>query len=194
MHALLRALFAVTAVCLAMPATTANASATCRGFSFDEHYTLDNQTLVLNGLGIRRAFTFVKVYVAGLYLTKKTTNPRDVIEGDQPRALTLKMLRSVTKDQMGDAWTKGFIDNAPALWPAIKPRISAMANLIHDMKEGDVATFAFHPGVGVDFIINGKLEGTMPGDDFGRALFSIYAGPKPPNEGLKTGVLGGPCE
>jgi hypothetical protein len=41
--------------------------------------------------------------------------------------------------------------------------------------------------------VNGTVKGTIAGDDFGRALFSIWLGSRPPNPGLKAGLLGGGC-
>ena len=36
-------------------------------------------------------------------------------------------------------------------------------------------------------------QGTIKGDDFAKAFFSIWLGAKPPNPELKAGLLGGAC-
>jgi len=40
--------------------------------------------------------------------------------------------------------------------------------------------------------VNGAAKGTIKGDDFGKALLSIWLG-DPPNPEIKAGLLGGPC-
>jgi hypothetical protein len=35
-----------------------------------------------------------------------------------------------------------------------------------------------------------KVRGAVPGDDFARALFTVWFGPKPGDENLKRGMLG----
>jgi hypothetical protein len=38
------------------------------------------------------------------------------------------------------------------------------------------------------------VKGTLAGDDFSRALLSIWLGASPPNPELKSGLLGGTCD
>ena len=57
------------------------------------------------------------------------------------------------------------------------------------MQVGDRMTFTFDQN-NVDVNVKGSQRGTMPGKDFSRAMLSIWFGPKPPNEGLKRGMLG----
>jgi hypothetical protein len=185
---------AVIAVLVACAPAGAAHAAVCQDFTFPEKLTDRNDTLVLNGVGLRRAYRFVKVYVAGLYLPAKTSNPAEIIDPTKPHTMVLHMLRSVTKQEMVEAWTKGFQDNAPQEWPTIAPRVDALQKAIPAMNKGDEIWFSHKPGEGVTFTLAGKASGRMEGDDFARALFSIYVGPKPPNEGLKTGVLGGACD
>jgi hypothetical protein len=50
--------------------------------------------------------------------------------------------------------------------------------------------FTYLPGQGVQVRAGGTIKGTIPGDDFARALFEIWLGAHPPNAGLKAGMLG----
>jgi chalcone isomerase-like protein len=43
---------------------------------------------------------------------------------------------------------------------------------------------------GTTLVLNGKALGSIPGDDFARALFTVWFGPKPGDENLKRGMLG----
>ena len=56
--------------------------------------------------------------------------------------------------------------------------------------EGDRMSFTHRPGTGVEVSVNGSSKGVLEGDAVARALWAIWLGPEPPNEGLKTGMLG----
>ena len=58
------------------------------------------------------------------------------------------------------------------------------------MKTGDTMSFTWRPGVGLEVAMDEKVRGTVPGDDFARALFTVWFGPEPGDENLKRGMLG----
>ena len=58
-----------------------------------ETMTVGNKTLVLNGMGVRSKF-FVKVYVAGLYLEKKSGDASAIIQADAAKRIVLQFIRS----------------------------------------------------------------------------------------------------
>ena len=47
------------------------------------------------------------------------------------------------------------------------------------------------PGAGTRVTINQDNKGTIPGDDFNRALLRIWLGEKPADGSLKKAMLGG---
>ena len=63
-----------------------------------------------------------------------------------------------------------------------------------DMKSGERLSFTHKPGSGVLVEVGGAAKGTVEGDDFAKALLSIWLGAHPPNASLKAGLLGGPCQ
>jgi hypothetical protein len=63
-----------------------------------------------------------------------------------------------------------------------------------DVKTGQRLTFTRLPGTGVQVDVNGVVKGTIPGDDFARALLTIWLGANPPNPEIKSGLLGGECD
>ncbi|HYQ91780.1 MAG TPA: chalcone isomerase family protein [Candidatus Competibacteraceae bacterium] len=69
----------------------------------------------------------------------------------------------------------------------------SIGNTMADVSAGGVMTFTYKPGVGVQVDLGGATKGTIKGDDFAKALFSIWLGANPPNAGLKAGLLGGEC-
>ena len=59
------------------------------------------------------------------------------------------------------------------------------------MLKGDVLAFTHDPAQGLIVSKNGSDLGTIEGSDFARGMLAVFLGPKPPNAGLKEGMLGG---
>ena len=78
---------------------TIASAATLAGVTLEDKTTVNGQNLVLNGLGLRKKF-FIKVYVGGLYLQAKMSNPAAIVASDTPRRMVMAFLYSVSKEQM----------------------------------------------------------------------------------------------
>jgi hypothetical protein len=179
-------------LCMAV-ASTAQAKQ-CQGVEFPDHITIQGQELVLNGLGLRKATLFrVHVYVAALYVTRAGSDPRVFVQSSGPTELVLQFVRSVSANQLRDAWKEAFARTARDNLPALKDRIAALEAGTADVKSGQRMTFLRLPQ-GIQVSADGALRGAIPGDDFARAFLSIWLGDSPPNPELKAGLLGGPCE
>ncbi len=164
-------------------------AATKGGVTLPDSINVEGKPLVLNGLGIREATVFnVDVYVAGLYLEKKSTDPKSIIDGDETKRLTLRFVRDVDRDDLVKAWNEGFEKNGGEKLGA---KVKQLCDWMPDMKEGGDLTFTYVPGKGVTVSVNAKTKGTIEGADFAKTMWAIFLGPKPPNAGLKTGLLGG---
>jgi hypothetical protein len=151
--------------------------------------------LVLNGLGIRKAtFLNVKVYVAGLYLPQKSGDAGKIIGASQPWQLVLRFVRDVDASDIRDAWEEGFEKNAGDKLATLQPRIKTLNARMVDFKEGQYLSFTDDPAKGVAVDVNGASGAAIEGADFAAALLSIWLGREPPNEDLKSGLLGGKCE
>ena len=152
---------------------------------------VDGSSLQLNGLGIRQATVFyIDVYVAGLYLEKKSTDENEVINSAQKKKLILRFVRDLGKDDLSEAWKKGFESNANGSYDKYEERVKTLSNWMKDVEDGQQLTMEFHPKKGVTISILGQSRGTIPGEDFSKILLSIFIGPSPPNKGLKEGLLG----
>ena len=175
---------------LAVPATARE----LEGVTMPDSITVDGNTLVLNGMGVRIkkvVFVKVKVYVGGLYLPKPNTDAAAIITADEPKQLVMHFLyKEVSRAKLVDAWTEGFEANAPQAMAALKKRLETFESWWTDMKKGDTAAMTYLPGTGTRLEINGKEAGVIPGKDFADALFAVWLGPKPPNKELKEGLLG----
>jgi Chalcone isomerase-like len=167
----------------------------CEGVDFPEHLQLDSTPLILNGLGIRKAtFLKVNVYVAALYVTSPSRDAGTLIDPGTPAELILHFVRNVGVGDLRNAWHEGFERAAKEQMPALSARISMLNGWMSDMKTGQRLTFVRQPGIGTRVSVNGSPKGMITGDDFSRALLSIWLGPQPPNTELKNGLLGGSCD
>jgi hypothetical protein len=103
-------------------------------------------------------------------------------------------VRSVGVGDLRDAWQEGFEKVAKDRLPALQARIATLNSWMSGMETGQRLTFTRLPGTGIQVDVNGVVKGTIPGDDFARALMTIWLGPNPPNSELKSGLLGGSCD
>jgi len=161
-----------------------------KGIDFPDTQSIGGKQCKLNGVGIRKK-VIINVYVAGLYLEKPTKNAAQVINSDQAKRVHIEFLyKEVRADQLTEAWDEGLAGNAGSLSPALRAKFAKFnAMFTESLKKGETMTFTYIPGTGTDVTIKGRSKGVIEGADFMKALFSVWFGPKPPNKGLKTGML-----
>lgn len=172
---------------LSAPATAGERA----GITMPDSIQVAGKKLVLNGLGVREATMFnVNVYVAGLYLERRSKSAGEILAADEIRVLHLRFVRDVGRKDVTSSFQEGFEKNARDAVPAIRPQIAQFLGWLPSFKDGSSLTLTYVPGEGTRVAVNGTFKGTIAGADFGRALFSIWLGPKPPNKGLQKGLLG----
>lgn len=179
---LLRALLA--AVVVAVPAVAAE----LEGVTAPESVTVEGKTLALNGMGLRRKF-IVNVYVGSLYLEQATQDPKQILAKDGVRRMELRMLRDLDAKTIIEAINTGFEKNSSAQLPALKERLEKFNAKIVSVKKGASFIIQYVPGKGT------RVEGipdayVAEGKDFADALFAVWLGASPADEGLKKGLLG----
>jgi hypothetical protein len=186
-HAWLICLTLATSVCVAQDRT-------CRDISFPGHVQVNGNELKLNGLGVRKAtFLKVNVYVAALYVVQPQRDPKPLIESDTPQQLVLHFVRNVGVEDLRKGFLEGFDRSGAGQSASLAPRIAKLNTWMSDMQSGHQLQFSRLPHAGVQVSVNGVPKGTIEGDDFSRALMSIWLGATPPNPELKSGLLGGEC-
>ena len=164
----------------------------CENVEMRDTVQRQDQTLVLNGMGVRKEGR-TKLGVVGLYLTAKTTDPAAIIANDQPRHITIEWLRDVGLAQVFDKWKQAIDKNEAFELAAYQERLDSLQAAMTPFIKGQRAAFSYLPGQGTDVIIQGETQRSIEGADFAAALFSVWLGPEPVDEGLKAGLLGGPC-
>lgn len=146
-------------------------------------------TLILNGMGPRTKY-MVKVYVAGLYIPQKSTDPAAILKPDVPKRIVMHFVRNVSKSQLTDGFSESFQNNTPEAAKTLKPDIDRLFSTLDSVKDGDELVFTYIPATGISLSIAGKDTLTIAGPNFAEMLFSVWLGPKPPNAALKKGILG----
>ena len=174
------------ALTLALPAL----AMTVAGVKMDDSTSVNGQTLVLNGAGLRKKF-FIKVYVGALYLTAKQSSAAAVMAADAPRRQVMHFLYSVSKDQMCDAWEEGLRDNTKNASAEVKAAFKTLCSWMEPIPKGNRLLLTYVPGTGTTVEVNGKTKGTLPGKATADAILATWIGPKPgPGEDFKDAVLG----
>jgi Chalcone isomerase-like len=164
-------------------------AASLAGVSMPDTVQIGGTKLVLNGLGLRKKY-FVKVYVAGLYLERKSSDPDAIIKTDATKQIVMQFLHGASKSQMAEAFEESFTNNSPDARNTMKADIDRLIGALEPVNAGDQMVFTYVPGTGTTLAINGKEKLTIANPAFGPVLFSVWLGPKPPNAELKKGMLG----
>lgn len=182
-------MFRVSAVLLVSLLTIPAFAAERAGVTMPDRLVIDGTQLELNGMGVREATIFkVDVYVAALYVEHRATSADEIIRSEQLKRLDMVLLRDVDRDDIVDAWRKGFKQNGADM-TKLGPRIAQFAAWITDLKKKDTLSFVYRPSVGVTVALRGRTMGTIPGQDFASSFFAIWLGPKPADDALKTQLL-----
>lgn len=189
---LLAALLTAGALALPLLASGQAVATEVAGVKVDEKVQLNGSELLLNGAGLRTRFMF-KVYVASLYLPRKTASSAEVYEAPT-RRVSMQMLRDVDADSMFGALRDGLRDNLDeAKLAALQPQIGqfeAVMRRVGNAHSGDRITLDFFAdNVAVSY--NGDARGSVGGGGFANALLRVWLGDKPVDGGLKKALLGG---
>jgi len=160
------------------------------GVNMEDKTVVNGQTLVLNGAGVRKKF-FIKVYVGGLYLPAKMSNPASILASDSPRRMVMHFVYSVSKDQMCEAWQEGLDANTPNSSAEVKGGFKTLCSLMDAIPKGNRLVVTYVPGTGTVVEVNGKVKGTIPGKATADAIVATWIGPKPAmGDDFKNAVLG----
>lgn len=161
------------------------------GIKLDAKLSIEGQDLVLNGAGIREKMWF-DLYVGSLYVEKKSSNAKDIINSKEAIAIRLDVLSGmVTSKKMVAALDEGLVNSTNNNTAPLKDKIAKFKGFFKDeIKVGDRFILVYDPAQGVVFYKNGVKKGTIEGYDFKKALFGIWLCDKPADAGLKSSLLG----
>lgn len=159
------------------------------GTQLQDTVRVDEQSLMLNGMGLRKKAIF-KVYVGGLYLTKKQSDAAAILASDSPRRMVMHFLRSVGADSISGAWQDCLAAQSGSPSADLKRQFDQLASWMGDVDNGDRLEFTYTPGSGTTVEVQGKTRGTVDGKAFADTLLSCWIGSSPPSADFKAGLLG----
>ncbi|MGA8147708.1 MAG: chalcone isomerase family protein [Gallionellaceae bacterium] len=165
------------------------------GVKLDDYANVADARLQLNGAGVHTMLIF-RVYVAGLYLGRKTKNAEVVLEDAGPKRVTLVMKRDQSSQNLVDTFNQGLAaNNSPVKLQALDTSIRDLATIfevVKELEEGDVISIDYIPAFGTRVSINGVEQGRVDGGlEFYNALLRVWLGDNPVDSGLKKELLGG---
>jgi hypothetical protein len=186
-----KALFSLGLVGLMLSSVDSSGATVAReleGVRFEPRLTVEGRDLELRGVGLLRYKVFLKAYVAALYLEPSLVEARETSTG---RRLELEYFWSIPADGFAQATRDGIARNVdPEEYVKLSERIERLGELYRDVSPGDRYSLTFLPGQGTELALNGKSLGTVEGEDFAEAIFAIWLGREPLDEGLKEDLLG----
>ena len=161
------------------------------GVRMDDSTKVGEETLVLNGLGLRKKAIF-KIYVAGLYLPAKQSDAAKIFAADTPRRLVMHVLYSrLSQNQLADAWNDCLEANRPRASAELAKSFEQLNGWMEVIEEGGRMTFTYTPAGGTEVQVRDSTKGSIAGKEFADALFACWIGDKPATGALKKGLLGG---
>jgi hypothetical protein len=163
---------------------------TIKGINVKDTIKVENDTLILNGMALRKKF-FFKVYIAALYIPTRKKNAEKILENDTKRVAIMHFMRSVSSSKINTAWYEGLKNNTPKCSTELKKQFETLASYMNDVKSGDRIEFIYIPNIGTEVIVKKKKKGIIKGKAFSDALLSCWIGNKPgPGNKFKNNILG----
>jgi Chalcone isomerase-like len=160
------------------------------GTTLPDSWTLDGETLVLNGAGLREySFLRVPIYAAALYFEKRETKARVLLEAHSPIVIHLKMLRDVSRADSVKGWQVYLIANCKLPCQLDSEALASFNRMIPESKKQDEQTYVFSGG-NVDVYLNTVKLGTVSNKLLARTILNAWLGDEPTTESLKRALLG----
>lgn len=164
------------------------------GFRFDPNLRLGGTDLVLNGAGVRRRF-FIPVYVAGLYVPERSSDPEVLLRQRGPRRMAMRFVREVEAEvfmtSLNDGMRKNYNPQQLAAWTRQIETLTTVISTMVLARRADHITWDFTPDGGGRIMQNASPRvPSIPGEDFFNAVLRVWLGEQPADAELKRGLLG----
>lgn len=145
--------------------------------------------LKLTGAVMRTKWTF-NVYSIASYVKEGTAvpTPESLASAPVPKKLCLTFERAVASTDLAKSFRESVAMNHPA--PAFKAELDALADYFdaHPVNKGSSIWLSSEPQGGFQCQLHGAPAVTIPNDEFARAVWEVYLGPKNLGTAIKTGL------
>ncbi|MFA5609647.1 MAG: chalcone isomerase family protein [Alcaligenes sp.] len=171
---------------------TAARAATVANVTVPDMVTVQQQSLKLNGAGLRKKVVF-NVYVAALYTASPSQDADTIIQAPGPHQVRMVLKRDLDAQTLIDALKDGIHSNLTdpekqELAPVIK-QFEDLMRQVGQAKEGDIIVLDMNAPQ-VTILFNDKVLGQLSHPNLPPALLKIWLGKKPAQESLKKALLG----
>lgn len=151
-------------------------------------------SLQATGVGLReKTFMKVDVYTIVSYVAADAhlgDEPhRTLRELEAPRRIQMDLLRGFSREKLVNSFAEVIEKNYDDLAPIQADMDVFMSYFDRDARDGDRLVFTYTPGVGLVTELNGKVRGTIRSAAFATALWTVWFGDKPADEGLRDDLL-----
>jgi len=179
--------FLVVVMLVATP-SVASFNVDVDGVSFDRSVDAMDQRLQLHGTGLLKYMVFIKAYAGALYLPESV--PSDHVLKPVAKQLVLEYFHHIKGEDFASATQIKIADNSTANQvKGLQSRIDDLGALYRDVKPGDRYALTYIPNQGTTLSLNGESLGSIPGDDFARAVFAIWLGVNPIDQKFRDQLL-----
>ncbi len=163
------------------------------GVRFEPMAQIGGQQLMLNGVGVRKRF-FLSVYVAGLYVPERSSDPETLLKQKGPRRMLMRFIRDVEAELFSTSLNEGMRRNySTEQLNAWRPQLTALNQLISSMvlvRAGDMVSWDYVPGEGGKVVQNMAARvPSVQGEEFYNAVLRVWLGEVPADVDLKRGLL-----
>jgi len=162
------------------------------GVQIPDKVTVGGTELELNGTALRQRM-MMKAYVAALYVPKKSSSDKELIAQNVPMRMAMYVTFSlVPKGMVVSGWSNNVpVNTTPEELKGLEERLNKFYSFFTEMHQGDTVFIDYIPGKGTSVINNGKVVGTIEGDDFFDPLLKVWIGETPVDDDFKKGLIGG---
>mgnify|MGYP001161024424 FL=1 len=161
------------------------------GIDFPDELSINNETFVLNGGGLREKLGFLDLYVGGLYLSATSSDANQIVISGSPMAIRIVIAsRLVSRERFIEALEEGFKNTTVGKYTPMQ--IESFKEYLSDPFEIDDEIILVYSSEDKSTYLykNSEIRGEFSGLPFKQALFGIWLGDKPAQESLKKQMLG----
>lgn len=146
------------------------------------------------GAGLReKTIMKVDVYTIVSYVAPDADLGADKAAGlitvKAPKRLQMDLRRSFSREKLIKAFTEVIARNYADTAPFADELAMFESYFTRDAEQGDVIIFDFCPTSGLTVMLNGEISGIIEKAAFSEALWTVWFGAKPADDGLRKALL-----
>jgi hypothetical protein len=129
---------------VALAAVSVARAADLVGVSMPEVLVTDGRAMRLNGIGLRTySILGIPIYVAGLYLERRSDNPDAILHSPERKLLDIRFLRDVGVEDARTAWRDAFRQNCKTPCYLDRGDVQRFLAALPSVHKGDESTLLF---------------------------------------------------